>query len=67
MTYFARNNFEKDTIRRAYEFEINAIEFMKTTGQIDNRPNPYKETVLSMADGEKVWEAIEEAIEMAFN
>ncbi len=67
MTYFARNDFEKDTIRRAYDFEIKAIEFMEITGQIDNRPNPYKTAILLMADGEKVWEAIEEALEMAFN
>lgn len=57
MTYFNRTTEEQEIIRKAYDFEIEAIE------KDSAKCNPYKEAVQTMG----LWEAIEEAIEMAFN
>ncbi len=55
-TYFNRTASEKELISKAYDFEIEAIE----KGSAER--NPYREAVKAMG----LWEAIEEAVEMAF-
>lgn len=55
-TFFDRIASEQELIRKAYDFEIKAIE--KDSAE----RNPYKEAVKAMG----LWEAIEEAVEMAF-
>ena len=55
-TYFDRTASEQELIRKAYNFEIEAIEKNST------KRNPYRETLKAMG----LWEAIEEAVEMAF-
>ena len=55
-TFFNRTTTEQELIRKAYDFEIEAI------AQDSTECNPYKEAVKAMG----LWEAIEEAIEMAF-
>ena len=57
MTYFDRTASEQELIRKAYDFEVEAIE--KDSAE----RNPYKEAIQAMG----LWEAIEEAVEMAFN
>lgn len=57
MTYFDRTEAERETIRRAYEFEVTA------TKRGDNY-NPYMTAILEMTEGEAVWEALKEAVEM---
>lgn len=56
-TFFNRTAEEQELIRKAYDFEIEAIEKDSPEG------NPYRETLKTMG----LWEAIEEAVEMAFN
>lgn len=56
-TFFNRSTSEQETIRKAYEFEIQAIE------ACSSEPNPYRKTIKAMG----LWEAIEEAVEMAYN
>ena len=56
-TYMNRTPAEQELIRKAYDFEIKGIE------KCSSEPNPYKEAVKAMG----LWEAIEEAIEMAFS
>lgn len=46
-------------IRKAYDFEVEAIRTDST------EPNPWKAKVLALEDGEAIWEAINEALEMA--
>lgn len=54
-TYFERTTAEQDIIRKAYEFEIQAIE----EGSAER--NPYTEAIKAMG----LWEALNEAVEMA--
>lgn len=56
MTYFDRTASEQELICKAYNFEIEAIEKNST------KRNPYREALKAMG----LWEAIEEAVEMAF-
>ena len=56
MTYFDRTPTEQEIIRKAYDFEVNAIE----TG--DCSPNPYLKAIKTMG----LWEALNEAIEEAY-
>lgn len=57
MTYFSqRSAEEQEIIRKAYDFEIEAIE------RVSTEDNPYAEAVKAMG----VWEALNEAVEMAF-
>lgn len=55
-TFFDRTASEQELIRKAYNFEIKAIE--KDSAE----RNPYREAVKAMG----LWEAVEEAVEMAF-
>lgn len=56
-TFFDRTPAEQEIIRKAYEFEINAIE----TNSSDR--NPYATALHNMG----LWEAFNEAVEMAFD
>lgn len=56
-TYFNRSTEEQEIIRKAYEFEKQAID------TLDETPNPYLDAIKSMG----IWEAFNEAIEMAYN
>lgn len=56
-TYFERPIAEQEIIRKAYNFEIEAIE------NNSSERNPYFEEIQAMG----LWEAINEAIEMAYN
>lgn len=55
-TFFNRTTAEQELIRKAYDFEIEAIATDSTA------PNPYKKAVKALG----LWEAVEEALEMAF-
>lgn len=56
-TYTDRTPAEQDIIRKAYEFEIKAIE------EGSSERNPYTEVIKAMG----LWEALNEAVEMAFH
>lgn len=56
-TFFNRSIEEQEIIRKAYDFEIEAIRSGSSAR------NPYFETLTAMG----VWEALNEAVEMAFN
>lgn len=51
-----RTTIEQEIIRQAYDFEMNAIE------RGSSESNPYREAVNRMG----LWEALNEAVEMAF-
>ena len=55
-TYFNRTPAEQAIIRKAYDFEIKAIEAGST------ECNPYLESIRVMG----LWEALNEAVEAAF-
>ena len=58
MTYFSnRTTTEQEIIRKAYDFEIEAI------NKCSSERNPYFEAIVAMG----LWEALNEAVEMAFN
>ena len=56
-TFFNRTASEQELIRKAYDFEVNAIE------TCSSESNPYREAVKAMG----LWEALEEALELAYN
>ena len=56
-TYFERTTTEQDIIRKAYEFEIRAIE------DLSYEPNPYFKDLKALG----LWEAINEAVDMNYN
>lgn len=56
-----RTNVEQALIRRAYQYEIEAIE------RVDARPNPHYESIISLREGRELWEAINEAVWLAYN
>lgn len=57
MNFFNRTATEQDLIAKAYDFEVKAIE------NGDSSPNPYKNDLVKMG----LWEALNEAVEMAYN
>lgn len=57
INFYDRTSNEQDLIRKAYEFEIDAIE------QDNAEPNPYCEAVKALG----LWEAINEAVEIKYN
>ena len=58
MTYFwNRPAAEQELVNKAYAFEKQAIE------SLSSEPNPYKEALEKMG----LWEALQEAIDMAYN
>jgi len=56
-----RTSAEQEIIRKAYDFEIMAIETDSTA------TNPYFSTIKAMENGKKLLEAINVAIELAYN
>lgn len=56
-TFFDRPIEEQEIIRKAYDFEIEAIHSESSVA------NPYCETLKTWG----IWEALNEAVEMAFN
>ncbi len=57
ITFFTLSISEQEIIRKAYDFEVKAIE------DGSSEPNPYKDAVKNMG----LWEALEEALEEAYN
>ena len=57
IAFINRTPAEQEIIRKAYDFEINAIE------ADSSERNPYAEILRAMG----LWEALNEAVEMAFN
>ena len=58
-TFTQRTTEQQDIIRKAYDFEIEAIE------NCDGSRNPWFDIIKAMPDGDALWEAINEAVEMA--
>ena len=56
-TFFNRSTAEQDIIRKAYDFEVAAIEAESS------ERNPYFEALQAMG----LWEALNEALEMRYN
>ena len=57
ISFTARAATEQELIRKAYDFEIEAIR------ADSSERNPYFEAIKAMG----LWEALNEAVEMAFN
>lgn len=55
--YFNRSAAEQDIIRKAYDFEVAAIEAESS------ERNPYAEAIQAMG----LWEVLNEALEMRYN
>lgn len=55
-TFFNRTIAEQDIIRKAYDFEVAAIEANSA------ERNPYADAIKAMG----LWEALNEAVEMAY-
>lgn len=60
MKYVNRPQNEWEVIAKAYNFEIEAIE------NFDATRNPWVDEIKSWEDGEVIWEAINEAVEMRY-
>lgn len=60
ITFAERTENEKDIIRKAYRFEIEAIE------ELNFERNPYFNAIKAMEDGKDIWEAINIAIELKY-
>ena len=58
-TFTQRTTEQKNIIRKAYDFEIEAI------ANCDSSRNPWFDTITAMPDGDILWEAINVAVEMA--
>lgn len=59
-SFFNRTTAEQEIIRKAYEFEMEAI------ANCDSSRNPYADKIKAMPDGKDLWEGINQAVEMAF-
>ena len=59
--FVERTAAEQEVIRKAYDFEIMAIEANNAN------INPYFEMIKAMENGEEIWKAIDTAVEMAYN
>lgn len=57
ITFFERPAAEQEIIRKAYDFEVEAIELDSSA------PNPYMQAINEMG----LREALEEALEMAYH
>lgn len=60
ITFTQRTPAQQDIIRKAYDFEIKAI------AEGNSSRNPWFDTIKAMPDGDALWKAIDEAVEMAF-
>ena len=61
MMYYSRPQHEQDVIANAYAFEVEAIEACDATR------NPWFDEIKSWADGEAIWQAIDEALAEKFS
>lgn len=61
ITFAQRTTAEQDIIRKAYDFEVTAIE------NGDYADNPYYNAIKAMKEGDAVWEGINLALEMHYN
>jgi hypothetical protein len=61
MMYVERTQHEQDVIRKAYDFEVMAIE------ECDTTRNPWFDEIMAWKDGSEVWSAIDEAVEMRYS
>lgn len=60
-TWTQRTKAEQTLIRNAYNFEMEAIRVESS------EINPYFDEIMSLSDGKELWEAVNVAVEMAFN
>lgn len=60
MMYYNRPIEEQEIITKAYQFEAKGIE------ECDSTPNPWVDEILAWEDGETIWEAINEALELQY-
>lgn len=61
MMYTQRPQHEQDVIRKAYDFEVMAIE------ECDATRNPWFDEIKSWEDGSEVWEAIDMAVAIRYS
>ena len=66
MKFFDRTPEQQEVIRKAYQFEAEAIEAMRAGHDAIADENPWFRKVLAMPEGREVWKAIDVAIEMAY-
>ena len=59
MMYIERTTREQNIIKKAYDFEIKAIE------EGDSSRNPWFDEIHTWVDGKEIWEAINVAVELA--
>lgn len=68
--FYERTKVERDTIRNFYKFEADMLATDPTDAHYMERmsaPNPYHATIMQWDDGKEVIEALEFAVEMAYN
>lgn len=58
--FYERTEAERNIIRKAYEFEIEAIENLDP--MVDSPANPYMKDIKAMG----LWKAFNEAVSMAY-
>lgn len=56
-----RTEREQTLIRRAYEWEVDAI------NREDAGRNPYYDGIIALREGRELWEAIDEALWLAYH
>ena len=56
-TFFNRTSAEQELLRKAYDFEVEAIK------KCSSEPNPFTDAIKAMG----LWEALNEAVKMAYN
>ena len=61
--FWERSEEEREIIRKAYEFEMEAIKSIPNGGGTER--NPYLEIMRNLPDGAELDEALDDAIEMA--
>lgn len=66
MNFNNRSTVEQELIRKAYDFEAEAIRLLSKTSE-DLGPNPWLAELRALPDGQMLYEALNEALELAFN
>jgi len=65
MKFFDRTPEQQEVIRKAYQFEVDAIDVLQSGGSGSDR-NPWFDEIHSWVDGRETWLAINDALEMAY-
>lgn len=68
--FYERTKAERDTIRNFYEFEATMLAADPTDAHFMekmSKPNPYYAVIMQWDDGKEIIEALNFAIEMAYN